>query len=218
MLKHFVMFDQLYLIETDRFRWYSIIVCFPLLQFLIFGMIWFGMICDPHTPAAVCGSQSVPASQECWLQLWSPAQLLLISPISRQLNERGRFLSFCCCFPGWCHLYSIMKPRILAVSALCGKKKIISAANVPGEVGQYERDEWREEDSKYLLYCSLPLLHDAARMEVKETKQRLSFLFHFPSSCHSCETISPASSLSLPLSLPFFERGWLNTEVIAVTN
>lgn len=98
------------------------------------------------------------------------------------------------------------------------KKKIISAANVPGEVGQYERDEWREEDSKYLLYCSLPLLHDAARMEVKETKRRLSFLFHFPSSCHSCETISPASSLSLPLSLPFFERGWLNTEVIAVTN
>lgn len=98
------------------------------------------------------------------------------------------------------------------------KKKNISAANVPGEVGQYERDEWREEDSKYLLYCSLPLLHDAARMEVKETKQRLSFLFHFPSSCHSCETISPASSLSLPLSLPFFESGWLNTEVIAVTN
>lgn len=30
-------------------------------------------------------------------------------------------LSFCYCFPGWCHLYSIMKPRILAVSALCSK-------------------------------------------------------------------------------------------------
>lgn len=160
----------------------------------------------------------VARNQRSFLALAIFSRFCILWVCQNEANQPPTPPSFCCCFPGWCNLYSIMKPRILAVSALCGKKKCISAANVPGEVGEYERHEWRAEDSKYLLYCSLPLLHHAARMEIEETKQWLSFLFHFPSSCHSCETISPASSLSLPRSLPFFERGWLNTEMIAVTN
>lgn len=56
------MFDQYYLIETD--------LDYIVLLFLFLASSVSHIRNDLATaPAAVCGSQSVPASQECWLQL-----------------------------------------------------------------------------------------------------------------------------------------------------
>lgn len=58
------------------------------------------------------------------------------------------------------------------MSALCRQKgAFISTATVTVEVGQYEQDEWREEAGKYLLCCSLPLMHHVITMGMEEKQK-----------------------------------------------